>query len=127
MDFLRLQGVRIPKVLDWSSSSSNSVGSEYIVMEKVPGNELEETWYTIDLKQRMAVMDKIIKMEKTLFGIQFPANGSIYYEGFLDPGVRSVDIPQNNSNMAKFCIGPSTEYLWWFQQRNELSTSHGPC
>jgi hypothetical protein len=129
MDFLRLQGVPIPKVLAWSSSSSssNSAGFEYIVMEKVPGNELEETWYTMNLKQRMAIMDNIIKMEKILFGIRFPANGSIYYKGYLDSKVSSVDIPLDNLNMAKFCTGPYTEYLWWFQQRSELSTSPGPC
>jgi hypothetical protein len=115
MEFLRLQGVSIPKILDWSSSYFNPVGSEYIITEKVPGNELEETWYTMDLKQRMAIMEKIIKMEKTLFDIQFPANGSIYHKDFLEPGVRSVDIPQTNSSMLKFCVGPSTEYLWWYQ------------
>ncbi|EPE27720.1 hypothetical protein GLAREA_04511 [Glarea lozoyensis ATCC 20868] len=65
-------------------------------------------------------------MEKNLFVIQLPANGSIYHKGFLDPGVRSVDIPQTNLSMPRFCVGPSTEYLWWYQQRDELSANRGP-
>ena len=35
MEFLRIYGVPIPKILDWSSSASNQVGSEYIIMERV--------------------------------------------------------------------------------------------
>ncbi|RFU29476.1 hypothetical protein B7463_g6872, partial [Scytalidium lignicola] len=44
MEFLRLNGVPVPKVFDWNSSSSNEVGSEYIIMERVQGRELEEMW-----------------------------------------------------------------------------------
>ncbi|TVY33126.1 Altered inheritance of mitochondria protein, mitochondrial, partial [Lachnellula occidentalis] len=126
MEFLRLHGVPIPKVFHWSSSSSNSVGSEYIIMEKVPGKELDSTWYSMTLKERMALMDKVVRIEQTLFGLQFPANGSIFYKDSLEPGVKSVDLPQTVTDSAKFCIGPSTEYLWWFQERHQLSVNHGP-
>lgn len=127
MDFLRLHGVPIPKIFDWSSSSSNPAGTEYIVMEKVPGEELDKTWYTMTVKQRMAFMERLISVEKTLFGIQFPANGSIFYKESLEPGVSGIAIPQTIPESTKFCIGPSTEYLWWFQRRDELAASHGPC
>jgi hypothetical protein len=35
MEFLRIHGIPIPKILDWSSSASNQLGSEYIIMERV--------------------------------------------------------------------------------------------
>jgi aminoglycoside phosphotransferase len=60
MQFLRLQGVPIPEVFDWSSSTSNPVGSEYIIMERVPGKELEHTWYTMTVQERMDVVEKIV-------------------------------------------------------------------
>jgi hypothetical protein len=129
MEFLRLHGVPIPKVFDWSSSTSNQVGSEYIIMERVQGRELADTWYTMTLKERRAVVEKIVHIEKILFGVQFPASGSLFIKDSLNADVNSVDIPENNSlkEVSRFCIGPSTEYLWWYQKRNELAANGGPC
>jgi len=50
MELLWLHGVPTHKVFDWDSSSLNAVGSEYIIMEKVPGKDLNETWYSMTLK-----------------------------------------------------------------------------
>lgn len=50
MEYLRLHGIPIPKVFDWSSSTDNPVQSEYIIMEKAQGKELEHTWYTMTAK-----------------------------------------------------------------------------
>ncbi|TAQ84138.1 hypothetical protein B7494_g7538 [Chlorociboria aeruginascens] len=128
MEFLRIHGIPIPKILDWSSSASNQLGSEYIIMERVSGKELADTWYTMTFKERMAVVKKIVDIEKLLFGIHFPANGSLFFKEFLDPDVKSVDMPKDNSlkDIDRFCIGPSTEYLWWYQKRNELAANRGP-
>lgn len=129
MDFLRSQGVPIPRVFDWDSSASNEVGSEYIVMERVPGRELSETWQSMTFKERIAVVEKIVDVERILFGVQFPANGSLYFKDFLGPDEKSVDIPDGAgvTSRAKFCVGPSTEYLWWYQNRHTLAINHGPC
>jgi hypothetical protein len=81
------------------------------------------------LKERMAVIKKIVDIERLLFGIQFPASGSLFFKESLDPDVKSVDMPEDNSlkDVSRFCIGPSTEYLWWYQKRNELAVNRGPC
>jgi hypothetical protein len=129
MEFLRVHGVPVPRIFDWSSSASNEVGSEYIIMERVQGRELAETWHTMTFKERMAVVEKIVDVERILFGFQFPVSGSLFFEDSLDAGAKSVDMPENNSlkDLGRFCIGPSTEYLWWFQKRNELPANRGPC
>lgn len=129
MEFLRLHGVPIPKIFDWSSSQSNTVGSEYIIMERVQGRELADTWYTMTFKERMAVIENIVDVERILFGVQFPASGSLFFKDSLNAGVKSVDMPENSSlkDIGRFCIGPSTEYLWWYQKRDELPANRGPC
>lgn len=129
MEFLRLHGVPIPKVFDWNSSTSNLVGSEYIVMERVQGKELAETWYTMTFKERMALIEELVNIERILFGIRFPASGSLFFKDSLNAAVGTVDMPENNSikDIGRFCIGPSTEYLWWYQRRNELAVNRGPC
>lgn len=48
VEYLRLRGIPIPKILDWSSTSANPVGSEYIIMEMATGRELENTWYSME-------------------------------------------------------------------------------
>jgi len=82
-------------------------------MERVQGRELADTWYTMTF-ERMAVIEKIVDVERILFSIQFPASGSLFFKDSLNAGVKSVDIPENNKlkDAGKFCIGPSTEYLW---------------
>ncbi|TVY87724.1 Altered inheritance of mitochondria protein, mitochondrial [Lachnellula willkommii] len=128
MEFLRIHGIPIPKILDWSSSASNQLGSEYIIMERVPGRELADTWYTMTFKERMAVIEKIVDVERLLFGIKFPASGSLYFKDSLNPDIKSVHMPEENSfkDIGRFCIGPSTEYLWWYQKRDELAVNRGP-
>lgn len=113
MKFLRLHGVPIPKVFDWSSSPSNKVGSEYIVMERVQGRALADTWYTMTFEERMAVIEKIVDVEMVLFGVQFPASGSLFFKDSLNAKVKNVDMAENNNlkDIGRFCIGPSTEYL----------------
>lgn len=129
MDFLRIHGIPTPRVYDWSDSSSNSVGSEYIIMERVAGAELEESWYTMTVKERMAIIEKIVDIERTLFNINFPASGSLFFKESLGNNMAQVGIatPAEEPAAPKFCIGPSTEYLWWYQNRNELNVHSGPC
>jgi hypothetical protein len=98
-------------------------------MEKVQGKELEQTWYTMTAKQRMAVMEKIVDIERILFAIQFPASGSIYFKDYIGAITTEPTIPLDvkADRTDKFRIGPSTEYLWWYQKRNELNVNKVPC
>jgi aminoglycoside phosphotransferase (APT) family kinase protein len=77
MEFLRMHGIPIPKIFDWSSSSSNNIGSEYIIMERAQGKELAHTWFTMTFEERMKMLEKIVEIERTLFDIRFPASGSL--------------------------------------------------
>lgn len=129
VEFLRLQGVAFPKVFDWSSSTSNQVSSEYIITEEDPGRELEDTWYTITVQERMKIVEKIVDIEKILFAIQFPADGSLYFKVSLEENIITVSIPPNADcgETDRACIRPSTELLCWYQKRDELTINRGPC
>jgi hypothetical protein len=98
-------------------------------MEKVQGKELEDTWYTMTLEERMDVVKKIVDIEKILFAVRFPASGSLYFKESLGPNITTVDMSPDVSHgdTDKFCIGPSTELLWWYQRRDELAVNRGPC
>lgn len=129
MQFLRLHDIPIPQIYDWASSAANAVGSEYIIMAKIEGQELEHTWYTMTVQERMSLMEKIVDMEKRLFQIPFPASGSLYYTSFLQAqeGVAKMPLETATAKAGEFCIGPSTEYLWWYSGRDTLVVDRGPC
>ena len=129
MEFLRLYAISIPKIYSWSSMAANPVGSEYIIMERIEGRALADTWLTMTVKERINIMEQIVKMEKILFGIRFPANGSLFFSDSLCADIKRVEMPRDNGvkDVDKFCIGPSTEYLWWYRKRDELTANRGPC
>lgn len=129
MHFLQLHGIPVPQIFAWNSSAVNPVESEYVIMAKVQGKELDHTWYTMTLQERISMMESIVNLEKKLFQIQSPANGSIYHTTFLEPqeGIFKVPIETPGTNTDRYSIGPSTEYMWWYRNRDKVAVNGGPC
>lgn len=92
-------------------------------MEKAQGKGLQDIWYTMGPEKRKRTMKGIVDLEDLLFKIRFPASGSLYFKSSLPADIRTVDIPDNDH----FCLGPSSEYLWWYHKRDELQVERGPC
>ncbi|CEL11353.1 Putative Phosphotransferase family protein [Aspergillus calidoustus] len=44
--------IRVPRVFAWNSDAANPVGAEYIIMEKISGVALAETWATMNTLER---------------------------------------------------------------------------
>ncbi|KAL5331653.1 hypothetical protein ACEPPN_001188 [Leptodophora sp. 'Broadleaf-Isolate-01'] len=52
MNLVRSYGVPVLKVLDYSDTSNNAVGAEYMIMEKVHGRDLGDVWYELSEKEQ---------------------------------------------------------------------------
>lgn len=78
IELVRANGIPAPKILDYSMTSNNPVGSEYIIMEKITGQALGSLWYDLSEKQRVKLVGEVVKVEAKMFAIELPANGSIY-------------------------------------------------
>ncbi|KAK7520196.1 kinase subdomain-containing protein [Phyllosticta citriasiana] len=128
MGFLRLHGLPVPKVFGYSATPNNAAGVEYIFMELVAGTCLRRLW-TDDLPQedKLAFVEKLVKLESRIFALQFPASGSLYYSKDLEAQVRKMDIktPYSNEN-GKFCVGPDSDPNLWLGKRSELEVDRGP-
>ncbi|KAK4544251.1 hypothetical protein LTR36_004461 [Oleoguttula mirabilis] len=97
MDLVRSHGVPVPQVYSYSVNGGNSVGAEYIIMEKVSGRTLGDQWYDLSEKERIRVLSDIVAIEAKLFAIDLPASGSVYYERDLPEGVARVPINTEDS------------------------------
>ncbi|KAL8788913.1 MAG: hypothetical protein Q9213_001436 [Squamulea squamosa] len=125
MNYVRSRGVPVPKIYDYSASSQNCVGTEYMIMEKVGGRVLQQSWYSMTPNERYKIIEQIVQMEATLFSINFPASGSIYYKKDLDANVKSVDISAPD-DPAEYCIGPNASASWWYKERADMDLDRGP-
>ena len=127
INLVRSYGVPAPKILGYSATSNNAVGSEYIIMEKVNGRDLGDVWYKLSEKERLKVLSQVGKLESVLFSIPLPAYGSIYHKPDLEVPTKSVDVAVGDPEAAQLCIGPDVAQKWWYDGRGQLPIFRGPC
>ncbi|KAF2146165.1 uncharacterized protein K452DRAFT_305137 [Aplosporella prunicola CBS 121167] len=119
-------------LLDWNSrlGAENPVGSEYILMKKIPGIRLESLWETNRFtKEHLEELAKqIAYMEKRLLNMTFCNIGAIYYKGDISPAKPFVYTnPEGEEvNNPKFVIGPVTSRSWLLNGRCTLECDRGP-
>jgi hypothetical protein len=126
MEYLQLNQIPVPRVYGWSSTTSNTVGAEYIIMEKLDGMTVGDIWFALSFKERYKVVEQIVQLEKKLFSLQLPANGSIYFPHDLSEHERSQSFLLSVQG-HEFCIGPMAHYSWWHGERGLLECDRGPC
>ncbi|PYH67813.1 phosphotransferase family protein [Aspergillus vadensis CBS 113365] len=120
--FLRDHGFPVPRVYAYSTDATNLVGSEYIIMEKLPGRPLGDRWFELSDRERLKVLLQLVQFEAKLHAIQLPASGSIYYASDLPSDSPRIAVPDSD-----VCIGPSAALKWWFAERTSPRVDRGPC
>lgn len=124
MEFLRLKGLPIPKVLGYSFTTQNEADTEYILMEHADGDDLSQTWFDLRDDDIVSVMTQLAKIEFKMMSISFPAGGSIYYAHDLKELSGSEGVALDEKS---FCIGPDVSAPLWYGRRAQLDVFRGPC
>lgn len=119
---LRAHGLPVPRVYAYSTDAKSPVGSEYMIMEKLPGRPLGDRWFELSDRERLKVLLQLVQLEAKLHAIELPASGSIYYASDLLSDSPRIVIPNSD-----FCIGPNAALKWWFAERASLLVDRGPC
>ena len=136
MDFLRSElSIPVPRVYVWNPFTSvdrNPVGAEYIIMEKVEGVQLADCWGDLTGNETLKIMKQLASIEAQFFERPLSQYGSIYYKTSLNaPEHRSdklyADDTLNNDQNSRWCIGPSANSAWWYQERADMNIERGPC
>ncbi|KAL3425182.1 hypothetical protein PVAG01_04463 [Phlyctema vagabunda] len=132
MDFVRnVLKTPVPKVFAWSSKAKeNPVGAEYIIMEKVPGIELERVWPTMKTEDRLTVVQTIAKYQKSWTSVSFKKYGSLYYTTDIDTDSDNealyTDADGTAVKNSTFSIGPSTGRELIDERRMTVEFDRGP-
>jgi hypothetical protein len=123
--------IRVPRVFAWNSDAANPVGAEFIIMEKICGVALAETWATMNTLERYKIIDQVVQVEKELANIVFPAYGSLFLRESLPATIRQHPLPSELDPEGLFCIGPSCNRTWWHGNFVDMlwpvSQDVGPC
>ncbi|RMY97077.1 hypothetical protein D0862_08241 [Hortaea werneckii] len=124
MDLVRRHNVPTPLVYAYSADANNPVGSEYMVMQRVPGRSLTDIWYELCDRERVKILGKIVDQEAKLFNIPLPAYGSIYKPSDLPNSVGHAKV---EADAGQFCVGPDVSLEYWFGMRSQIDVSRSPA
>ena len=105
MQWIRLNtALPVPNVLDYQASRENAIGFEWILMSKVPGKALEDTWISIPWKAKEQLVQEFAVYLSILFKKQLRNIGNIY------PSSESK--PLQNDTLPEVKRIVSTEFFW---------------
>ena len=132
MDFLRTRlDIPVPKIFASASRAGdgNSVGAEYIIMEKMQGESLASRWSSLSTKELAEVMQNIVDIEHRLFTACYSEYGSVYYKEDLGEVCNNIPSEQNGVHPAdnQFVIGPTANRSFWTEERSQMTLDRGPC
>ncbi|OJD26720.1 hypothetical protein ACJ73_01890 [Blastomyces percursus] len=112
------------------NSRPNSVGAEYIIMEKIPGVPLDSVWPSMKIEDRLAIIVKTIAWyQEARMSVSFNHFGGLYFAQDLD-GFRHQSMSYEKGGLTlsdeKFAIGPSTARENVDNGRSAVQFDRGP-
>lgn len=97
--------IPVPAVLSWNATKTSPVGSEYIVMESIPGVPLKDVWNTMSASQHIRCIESIGKLTKQLCQYKFIEYGSLFMKDYAPQGSQSLQTQHS------IVLGPTHTWL----------------
>ncbi|KAG9298812.1 hypothetical protein G9A89_015833 [Geosiphon pyriformis] len=107
----KASNIPVPTIFHWESSAENPVGTEFIIMERLPGVALSQVWDSLSLQNRKEILLQVIEIQCTLKNLSFPKIGGIFLDDKSSDG---------------FKIGQAVEFTFFKEDRYLLSLDRGP-
>lgn len=140
MQFVRdVLDIPVPRVLAWNSradSQINTIGAEYILLEKVIGTEIRLRWDEIAKSDTEAFLTDLWATETKLSRLKFSQIGSLYFKEDVNPELQSRQLfsseedceePILKQASERYRIGPLVDRVWWRGERATMDLDFGPC
>ena len=126
MHYLRTKlQLPVPRVVAYSCDATNPVGSEYILMERITGVNLSTKWPTLAVEKKITILDCLAQLQSKLLAVEVASYGNLYFITDIGTSLREPRMyKEASSDDDTYCIGPTTEKMFWKQDR---SGPRGPC
>ncbi|KAI2729559.1 hypothetical protein DTO027I6_1568 [Penicillium roqueforti] len=98
-DVLQIPG---PRIFDWSATSNNAVGSEYIIMEEASGTQLGVAWDQLSPDKKLSIMRELVTIESKMLAVSF----SQYVHSLIHKPMRNLII---SSALAAYIASDAVE------------------
>ena len=121
-----------PQVFAWSSRrEENPVNAEYIIMEKIPGTELDNLWENMTGREKYEIVKQLVGFEKSFASTRFRLFGSLYYAqdipNVADDEILYVNEDGTEMQCSQFSIGPTNNRMFSDEGRGMVDMDRGPC
>ncbi|RMJ25497.1 hypothetical protein PHISP_03646 [Aspergillus sp. HF37] len=72
MEFARtILQIPVPQIFEWSATTDNLVGSEYIIMEEANGTQLGKSWDEMSPDSKLKIMREVVSIEGKMLSVSF--------------------------------------------------------
>jgi hypothetical protein len=147
LDFVRsVLGIPAPRVFAWNADArTNSVGAEYMILEKVLGVPSQQRWAHIAKgPQVFPLLYGVFDIERKFELAPFSQIGSLYFRDDVPADLQKRPLfydddgsfSENGDNgllkrldaaKEKYRVGPIIDRQWWRGARSQTIYDHGPC
>lgn len=120
----------VSSVLNWTANEDNPARTEYIILEKASGQQLNEVWDALEGPQQSTLARKFAELESKLATVRFPGYGALYLPDALPAApqtharTRIIDIDDT------YCLGPMYHGAWpggFSEDPDAYAEYSGPC
>ncbi|KAM5470010.1 hypothetical protein MferCBS49748_002774 [Microsporum ferrugineum] len=133
LELLRLKGIPVPKIFGYSAPSDNLAGAEYITKEEAQGIQVKDKWFPMTKQGRHKLASSFVGIEKALSSLPFSSIGSVYSKRDISAELQAPlhsGVSQDQGHVQEisnqFCVGPITDYIFWYGKRAKISIPRGP-
>lgn len=125
-------GTPVPRVYAWNSKAeTHAVGSEFMIMGKVPGVQLREVWRDMKPADKLEILRSVSRYQTAWLSTTFTQIGSLYYaEDVVKQSSEDYLYTDGNGHQVRaprFAIGPATGRDWFDAGRSSIQYDRGPC
>ena len=100
-------------------------------MEEVEGVQLQRVWNSLELPDKLEIVQQIFGYQKAWLSASFSQIGSLYYAEDIGDQNRPNYLYKDSSGRRikneRFTIGPACGRDWSDEDRNFLQVDKGPC
>lgn len=133
----RYASMPVPSVVAYSSSTSNEVGFEWILMEKVDGVAIDTVWDDMPFDEKTNLTVEFAEHMKQLCARRFPLLGNIYFADIWNQvGYKPLEFQPQHAALGteapefgvdgEFVIGTMVSNRFSAQKRLVLRSNRGP-